>query len=120
MDANTKRDDDFKLFRTNVVLIWVFTNLVLVAVLTNSEIQKLMVSQPTMVDPNTGQVVPNPNAMGFSGYLDFLFWVTTFFAWVDEAGIDGRLKFPPDVPLLYPQPRQVYWSHVVLDCTAAV
>lgn len=80
VDANTKRDDDFKLFRTNVVLVWVFTNLVLVAVLTNSRIQQMMIVQPLIFDPFTGEMIPDPNSMGFSGYLDFLFWATTFFS----------------------------------------
>ncbi len=86
VDANTKRDDDFKLFRTNVVLTWVFTNFVFVAVLTNPAIQDKMYSGPTIIDPATGQEIPDPNSLGFSGYLDFLFWVTTFFALVKFIG----------------------------------
>ncbi|KAI9031195.1 glycosyltransferase family 2 protein [Hyaloraphidium curvatum] len=77
-EAEKKAKEEYaKMFRTNVVLCWVFSNLALIVVLTNPRIKQLMTVPPP---------VENPNLMGFSGYLDFLFWSTLFFSLVKFLG----------------------------------
>ncbi|KAI9590938.1 glycosyltransferase family 2 protein [Syncephalis fuscata] len=60
-DASTKREDYYKLFRTNLVLAWMFSNALLVVIFT-SEIFRGWINQRVGADST------------FNPYLAFIFW----------------------------------------------
>jgi chitin synthase len=68
-DAKTKMEDYFKNFRTRVVLAWIFTNAIVIIVMTNEELVKL-IRQPFLLEStrNSGEP-PKGNP-----FLQFIFW----------------------------------------------
>jgi chitin synthase len=71
-DAVTKREDDFKIYRTVVLLVWVIANAVLVAVMTNPVVVNAMkVSSGAIMNP----------------YLIFLFYIALAFGIIKMAGV---------------------------------
>ncbi|RKP26570.1 putative chitin synthase division I [Syncephalis pseudoplumigaleata] len=60
-DASTKREDYYKLFRTNLVLAWMFSNALLVVIFTSNFIIP-------WINRQTGQ------DRTFNPYLTFIFW----------------------------------------------
>ncbi|OMJ24313.1 Chitin synthase 2 [Smittium culicis] len=59
-DATTKAEDKNKLFRTNLVLAWAFSNILLVMLLSSTWFNAFLLSK-------------NPN-LNFNPYLSFIFW----------------------------------------------
>ncbi|PVU90169.1 hypothetical protein BB559_004760 [Furculomyces boomerangus] len=59
-DASTKKEDSNKMFRTNLVLFWTFSNLLLVMMLSSKWFNRYLIS-------HGGSTVFNP-------YLTFIFW----------------------------------------------
>lgn len=87
-DAKTKTDDYFRLYRTRIVLFWLFCNLVIVFVFTNPIVSKLIVSSD-----QSGANHP---------YLTFIFWSVTALAAVRLVGcifflMEWVLDFVSDV-----------------------
>ncbi|KAJ3342165.1 Chitin synthase, class 2 [Kappamyces sp. JEL0680] len=69
-DLKTKRDDDTKIFRTNIVLAWMFSNLLLCAFFTNDAMRHLLFTSDSAVNP----------------YLTFLFWSVAFISAIRAVG----------------------------------
>ncbi|CAG8515161.1 12896_t:CDS:2 [Dentiscutata heterogama] len=63
-DAATKKEDYYRMFRTNLVLAWMFSNALLVVFFTSDTWNNFFMSK------STGTVVFNP-------YLTFIFWSVT-------------------------------------------
>lgn len=61
-DAKTKQEDYYKLFRTRLVLSWMFSNALLIVALTSDAFTEWVATH-------------NPNAqMSYNPYLTFIFW----------------------------------------------
>jgi len=68
-DSKSKMEDGFKNFRTRIVLAWLFSNALVVVLLSNSNILD-RIQQPFLIDPNSTTVdgsVGNP-------FLEFIFF----------------------------------------------
>ncbi|KAF9203003.1 Chitin synthase, class 2 [Haplosporangium sp. Z 27] len=63
-DKKTKQEDYYKMFRTRLVLTWMFTNAILIIAMTNSFGYK---------DDNAKTTTPDKNEM-FNPYLSVIFW----------------------------------------------
>ncbi|KAI9206504.1 chitin synthase 1 [Polychytrium aggregatum] len=77
VDAKTKNEDYFRLYRTNVVLAWMLTNVVLVIIFTTPAITDLMVRSNRGASPVRRTMNP---------YLTFLFWSVTGLAAIRFLG----------------------------------
>jgi chitin synthase len=67
-DADTKMQDYFRNFRTKVVLSWIFSNAIVIIVMTNDELVKI-IRQPFIISRARGEEPPPGNP-----YLQFIFW----------------------------------------------
>ena len=74
-DEQTKIDDYFKFYRTRIVLLWILTNLALVAVFTSNDMIKTVVSSGTAQQSTSADV-----------YTSFVFWSVTALAVIRFAG----------------------------------
>ncbi|KAI9336630.1 chitin synthase-domain-containing protein [Zopfochytrium polystomum] len=66
--SSTTNDDYFKQFRTNTVLLWFFSNGLLVYIFTNAAVVRAM--------------FPNSTAANINPYLTFLFWSVAFLSFI--------------------------------------
>ena len=71
-DEKTRKEDGTREFRTRVVLSWILTNLVLIAMFTNEFMLELM--------------FPNKSVGAINPYLTFLFWSVAVIALVRFIG----------------------------------
>ncbi|KAI9209850.1 chitin synthase-domain-containing protein [Polychytrium aggregatum] len=73
-DKKTKQEDYFKYFRTRVVLLWLFMNAALIAVMTNSTLSSILYLN---IDARTD---------GFNPYLRFIFYSVAFLSSIRFIG----------------------------------
>ncbi|KAL1917473.1 uncharacterized protein VTP21DRAFT_3866 [Calcarisporiella thermophila] len=73
-DAKTKQEDYYKLFRTNLVLSWAFSNALLIIIMTSSRVNEFISHK-------------NPDASKtYNPYLTFIFWSVAFLSAVRFVG----------------------------------
>ncbi|OMH84486.1 Chitin synthase 1 [Zancudomyces culisetae] len=88
-DAATKRDDANKMFRTNLVLVWTFTNILLV----------LILSSAWFADHIYGSGSATAQSAAVNPYLSFIFWSVAALAFIRFVGsisyIIGHYLFGP-------------------------
>lgn len=65
IDEKTRMEDFFKNFRTRVALSWIFSNALVVIIMTNEELVK-KIQQP-FLQPGREELAGNP-------FLQFIFW----------------------------------------------
>ncbi|KAJ3275492.1 Chitin synthase, class 2 [Terramyces sp. JEL0728] len=68
-DANTKMEDYFKNFRTRVVLSWIFSNAIVIILMTNQYVLKA-IQKPFLLNP----IDKGANTQTGNPFLEFIFW----------------------------------------------